>query len=128
MKFGFDPKSGLIIATAKITGPEKDIVIRLALDTGATSTLINKNILFACGYKANDFIAKTRVTTGSRIEHVLIYKLVRIEALGKINTGLKVLAHNLPETTTVDGLLGLDFFREHILKIDFIQGEISITE
>jgi hypothetical protein len=45
MSFGFDPHQGLII-----TGPSGTALLRLALDTGATSTLINVATLVSLTY------------------------------------------------------------------------------
>ena len=40
---------------------------------------------------------------------------------------MPVLARDLPPTTSVEGLLGLDFLRGGVLTIDFIQGEITLA-
>jgi hypothetical protein len=37
-----------------------------------------------------------------------------------------IIAHTLPPSATVDGLLGLDFFRGQQLNIDFRRGEITL--
>lgn len=41
--------------------------------------------------------------------------------------GLAVVAHTLPPSATVDGLLGLDFLRERLLTVDFRVGSISLV-
>ncbi|MFH0948624.1 MAG: hypothetical protein V1833_06490 [Elusimicrobiota bacterium] len=41
MSFRFDPVEGLIVVPTKIWGPNGDSIVRLALDTGATSSLVN---------------------------------------------------------------------------------------
>ena len=41
MSFPFDSQQGLIIVHAELWGPSGSAVIRLALDTGATGTLVN---------------------------------------------------------------------------------------
>jgi len=38
-----------------------------------------------------------------------------------------VLAHTLPPSASVDGLLGLDFRHGQVVNIDFQQGIISFT-
>ena len=47
--------------------------------------------------------------------------------LGQNRTGFPVIAHTLPDTTMVDGLLGLDFFQGHILTLDFQVGSITLA-
>jgi hypothetical protein len=63
-----------------------------------------------------------RMTTGSTVEVVPIVVLTRLSALGQHRIGFAVLAHGLPASTSVDGLLGLDFLRGHALTIDFRAG------
>ena len=48
-------------------------------------------------------------------------------AMGQERSQFPVLVHTLPPSASVDGLLGLDFLREQIVKIDFQQGIISFT-
>ena len=50
MSFPFDPEQGLVIVRAELSGPTGDVVLRLALDTGATGTVVNAGILVAIGY------------------------------------------------------------------------------
>ena len=50
MTYGFDPSQGLIIVRVRLFGPVGDIIVGLALDTGATSTLINSEIMVLLGY------------------------------------------------------------------------------
>jgi hypothetical protein len=39
MTYGFNPSQGLIIVSVHLFGPAGDMIVRLALDTEATSTL-----------------------------------------------------------------------------------------
>ncbi len=41
MSYQFDPDTGLVIVYSEVFGPSGSIVLRLALDTGATGTMIN---------------------------------------------------------------------------------------
>ena len=51
----------------------------------------------------------------------------RLSALGRHAIGLRVLAHDLPAEAAVDGLLGLDFFRDLSLQIDFRTERIIVA-
>jgi hypothetical protein len=46
----FDPRRGLIVIGAELNGPSGAAVLRLAVDTGATSTLVSVAMLVAIGY------------------------------------------------------------------------------
>lgn len=126
MRYKFDPHKQLIVAKAKLLGPAGDIVIEMALDTGASSTLIGWHALQLVGYNANDAVEQVEMTTGSGIEHVPRIKVRRIEAFGKRRIGLGVVGHTLPKSASVDGLLGLDFLRECRLTIDFLKSTVKI--
>ncbi len=88
-------------------------MLRLALDTGATGTLINMGMLVSIGYDPALVPDRIQVTTGSGIEFVPRITLSKIAALGQERVGFPVLCHTLPPSTGIDGILGLDFFRGH---------------
>jgi hypothetical protein len=50
MSCSFNPTRGLVVVQAELFGPSGSIILRLALDTGATGTLINVAPLTAIGY------------------------------------------------------------------------------
>jgi len=132
MKIPFDSKYGLIHLTAKIShrkgnGKIKDIVLNLALDTGATGTVISRKRLVAIGYDLNDFEDEMYITTGSGLISVPKIRVEKLSVLGKEKSDFLVNAHDLPPTASVDGVLGLDFLRGNILTIDFVQSEIELN-
>ncbi len=127
MKFSFDRQCGLIIVRARLTGPSGDTIGRLALDTGATTTLVNVAVLTCIGYDPAMETERFQVTTGSGIEFVPRVALEKLEALGQIEEAFSVYSHTLPASTGVDGILGLDFFRDRNLNIDFRVGSITVT-
>ena len=94
MSIPFHPQHGLVIVQAAVEGPSGSAVLRLALDTGATGTVIN---------------------VGMRV------------ALGQERTNFPVLGHTLPPSTSIDGVLGLDFVRGQTLTVDFRTGTSTLT-
>lgn len=50
MNFPFDPRRGLIVVQVELFGPAGSGILQLALDTGATSTIVNVAMLVAVGY------------------------------------------------------------------------------
>ncbi len=127
MSFSFDPGQGLILIRAEIWGPDNSGVLRLALDTGATGTLVNVAMLVAIGYGPGLESDRVQVTTGSGIEFVPRVVLDRVSALGQERRAFPVLAHTLPPSAGVDGLLGLDFFLGQSLTIDFRNGQVTLA-
>ncbi|MGH9427581.1 MAG: retroviral-like aspartic protease family protein [Terriglobia bacterium] len=127
MSLPFDPQQGLIIARADLSGPAGSVILRLALDTGATSTLVNVGMLVAVGYDPALVPDRIQVTTGSGVEFMPRVTLAKITALGQERTNFPVLGHTLPPSAGVDGLLGLDFLRGQSLTLDFRTGEVTLA-
>lgn len=122
----FNPLRGLIVIQAEVFGSSGSIVLRLALDTGATGTMINVAPLTTIGYDPSLAPDRVQVTTGSGVEYTPRLLVTRFQALGQTRDNFPILAHTLPPSASVDGLLGLDFLRGQILTIDFLQGDISL--
>jgi len=101
-------------------------VLRFALDTGATRTLVNAGMLVAIGYDPALVPDRFQITTGSGVEFVPRITLSKITALSQERTTFPVLCHTLPPSADIDGLLGLDFFRGQTLTIDFRSGRITL--
>lgn len=127
MSFPFDAQQGLIIVRAELWGPAGSLVLRLALDTGATGTVVNIGMLVTIGYDPALVPDRIQVTTGSGIEFVPRVTLDKMMALGQERTNFPVLGHTLPPSAGIDGLLGLDFFRGQSLTLDFRTGQVTLV-
>lgn len=127
MSWTFRPESGLIFAVAEISGPKGRIAAKLILDTGASSSTLNINVLRSAGYEPDASTDFARLVTGSGVDIVPRLVVTRLSALGRHTIGLRVSAHDLPQASTADGLLGLDFFRGLALTIDFRAGQIDLA-
>jgi predicted aspartyl protease len=127
MSFPFDAQQGLVIVRAELWGPVGSIVLRLALDTGATGTVVNIGMLVTIGYDPALVPDRIQVTTGSGVEFVPRVTLDKMTALGQERTDFPVLGHTLPPSAGIDGLLGLDFFRGQSLTLDFRTGQVTLA-
>lgn len=122
----FDPGERLVVVRAELFGPSGHTVVRLAVDTGATVTLVGVTPLESIGHEPSSSSSQTWITTGSGEEVVPRVSVDRIKVLHE-RSNFPVLAHTLPLSTQVDGLLGLDYMRAHVLQIDFHRSAISLT-
>ena len=127
MSESFNAKRGLVVVPIEVFGPTGSIVLRCALDTGATRTMISVAMLETVGYDPGLEPDRVQVTTGSGVESAPLVKLQRVVAFSQERVDLPVLAHTLPPTAGIDGLLGLDFLRERLLEIDFRKGLLSLS-
>ena len=127
MSFPFDSQQGLIIIRTELWGPAGSIVLRLALDTGATGTVVNIGMLVTIGYDPALAPDRIQITTGSGVEFVPRVTLDKMTALGQERTDFSVMGHTLPPSAGIDGLLGLDFFRGQSLTLDFRTGQATLA-
>lgn len=83
MSLPFNPGEGLIVVPTRLYGPAGDAIVRLALDTGATGTVVNWDLLVLIGYDPAAVPERVQMTTGSGVEFVPRLMMDKIEALGK---------------------------------------------
>src|SRR5207248_3008120 len=114
------------IVSARLWGPAGEIGLRLALDTGASHTCISQTRLLKVGYDPSMIPDRCPVTMGGSVEFVPQLTVDRIFALETERNNLSVLAHTLPPSARVDGLLGLDFLRGLTLTVDFRGGLLNL--
>jgi predicted aspartyl protease len=126
MSFNFDRQQGLVKVSAKVVGPSGDAVLQLALDTGATTTLLSVSRLQALGYDTASATTKVQIATASGAEMASQIAILQLSALGFDRVSFPVVCYTLPAAVGVDGLLGLDFLRGRILTIDFQNGVIDL--
>jgi predicted aspartyl protease len=126
VSYPFNTRHGLILVGAELFGPLGNIVLRLALDTGATGTTINAGLLMVVGYDPSSAPERVEMTTGSGVEYASRLSVSRISALGQERSKFPIIVHTLPPSARVDGLLGLDFFRAQELRLDFRNGIITL--
>ena len=84
-------------------------------------------MLVNLGYDPSLVPDRVQVTTGSGVEFSPLVTVQRIAALGQDCSNLQVLAHTLPSTAPIDGLLGLDFLRDRLLEVDFRRGILTLS-
>jgi predicted aspartyl protease len=126
MKQRFDARRGLVILPAELSGPAGSAHLRLALDTGATTTLIRPVHLEALGFDPALAPERVQMTTGSGLLFVVRMPVLALSALGQTRRDFPVLGHTLPPSAAVDGLLGLDFLQGTRLEVDFRSGIVSL--
>jgi hypothetical protein len=116
-----------MLIEAQATGPAGTVDLKLVLDTGATTSLIDFRIVLHLGFDPNRPLKRARMTTGSAVGMAPVFAQTRFSALGQHRFVFPVIAHSLPPASDVDGLLGLDFLRNQVLSIDFRAGQIDLS-
>ena len=99
----------------------------MVLDTGATYCMIPWYIAEELGY--TPAVSKDTVsvhTANGQIDTPLI-TVESLSVLGKTVKNCKVMIHDLPESSRVDGLIGLSFLKHCCLFLDFKKGALELT-
>jgi hypothetical protein len=108
-------------------GPAKSGEATFALDTGATTTLVDPRLLVLIGLDPANPDDHVFITAATSVTYVPKIVVNAIECLGQRRERLAVIAASLPPSAGLDGLLGLDFFRDRVLTLNFRNGLITLA-
>jgi clan AA aspartic protease (TIGR02281 family) len=115
----FDPSASIIALYVDLIGPRSRRTIRMALDTGASYTIIPSEIAVDLGCDPAKARRRIEISTASGLVVAPLVTLRRMACLGKEAANIEVLCHSLPAESAVDGLLGLNFLRRFDLYLLF---------
>ncbi len=128
MSESFDPRGRLAVIPVILAGPAGAFEFRFAIDTAATRSSVSGLILAQLGYTEPPAAERLTVRTGSGATRAGLVCVGLLRALGQTRTQHPVLWLRHPPGSLIDGLLGLDFFRGLVLKLDFARGRITLRE
>lgn len=124
--FDLPTEENVIIVNASIEGKFK---FRLALDTAATHTTIDNNVLYFSGYELKNSKGEKEIETSNGIIVVETFDVEKLECLGIIKTNFEVQVYDFSAhgiTSEYDGVIGLNFLRDYKFCIDIVNREISV--
>ncbi len=125
VRYSFDPKAYGIVLYVNLEGKEKK-TIKMIVDTGATYTTIPWETAESMGYEPSLSENRATITTAEGVLKVPLIKVKTMSVLEKRTKDVTVMVHDLPETSRVDGLLGLSYLRNFRLTIDFRNGILEL--
>jgi hypothetical protein len=126
MSLTFPPNAPRLIVPVVIVGPNRSYEFRFTLDTGSELTVLPGRYLRRLGCDLTQPAGWTNLRTITGFARVPLIRVAAVTALGRIRRDMLVAAHDFPLGVESDGLLGLDFFRGLILRIDFHRGRIDL--
>jgi len=93
---------------------ENKFEFELAVDTAATHTTLDSNMLYLAGYELKNSVGEVNIETSNGVVTVDLYNVHEFESIGKTINNFEVqvydfLSHGI--TSNYDGVLGLDFFQ-----------------
>lgn len=122
----FDPNARAIIVPVLVVGPRTAHRFRFALDTGSNVTSMRTEYLRLLGYDPAAAPDRRLVRSATGATRAPILTVSRLVSLGHPRLAFEIAALDPPPALTVDGLLGLDFFRGRVLNLDFSRGRVSL--
>lgn len=115
-------QEGIIPVYGQIIGPRHKCTIKMALDTGATYTIIPAEKVIVTGHKLPTSKEElVMISTASGIEYVPLVTISSFKCLGITVKNINVVCHSLPSESPVEGLLGLNFLSHFPAFIEFYQ-------
>ncbi len=122
----FDRDAAAIVVFSEIKSGGNIVRTRLALDTGATYTIIPWKIARTVGLQPELSKERIDIITASGVENVPVVMLENMRVAGSEATGIRAIIHDLPPRSFVDGLLGLNFLRNFNLHLNFREGYLEL--
>ena len=124
----FNPSGESIVLRLQVGGVDPDTFrnVTVALDTGATITIIPSQVLIALGYDLLNPKERVQLLTASGTAFAERINVRRLTAIGETIETIDVLCHDLPGNSPIKGLLGLNFLRYFDVNISFSTGTIEL--
>jgi len=120
-------KYGNLFYTVDAVKGQNDVVAcKLLIDTGASYTILPRELLDNLSYNLVISKIKVRLITASGSIIAPQIKVEWIHSLGTKFEKFPVVAHTLPKDMHIDGILGIDFLKNAKVQIDVSKGHIII--
>ena len=125
-RLSFDKDANVIVVFVELKAANKSVTLKMALDTGATYMIIPWEIAEILGLHPEISKEKIEMITASGLEIVPIETVEGVSAIGGTAKNVKVIVHDLPAKSYVDGLLGLSFLKNFNMQINFKEGFVEL--
>jgi len=126
-KYFFTPGRSTIIFHATVSARRTTRAL-LALDTGATLCKLSNRVANYIGLDLSSPIRYAESVTASDVVRVPVVHLPYIDVFGKTASQLEVVVRDMPPRAELDGALGLNFFLNHNLFINYGKGVLLIQD
>jgi predicted aspartyl protease len=102
-------------------------IVDLVFDTGATHTFIDLGILIKEGYRIGDSKGLIPVETANGIIYANRFEVNKIATLGIVKENFEVTSYLFDDPESdFKGLIGLDFFENKEVCINFVENKLTI--
>ena len=120
-------EAGLLIVYARLKGPRGSRLLRMALDTGATTTMIPPKAALAIGINPARSSVLRETLTASGKELIPLIAVPELRIFERTLRRVSVACHELPSESPVDGLLGLDLLTRIHAVLDLRKRSLRLS-
>jgi predicted aspartyl protease len=105
-----------------------EVTFPLVVDTGASHTVIDFGVLVDAGYRLGDTKGIVPIETANGIISANLFMVKKITVLGIEKHNFEVCSYLLGQPQDeIKGVVGLDFFEDRKICLDFKKSVITIT-
>ncbi len=125
--FSLETEDSLILVPTFVEDEE----VSLVLDTGASHTIIDLTKLLIIGYRLSDSLGIVQFETAKGVVDAHVFNIKYLKALGHTKRDLKICSYDFLGNnilSEIDGVLGLDFFKDTELWISFKKFMIDLKK
>ena len=127
-KIKFDNNKSVIPVFVNIKNKGSIIKLKMVLDTGASSCMIPWKVVDILELHPELSKKKIDITTASGVLAVPLLTVDSITVSNNTVNNVKVIIHDLPPKSFVDGLLGASFLNKFELCINYKQGYFELKK
>ena len=117
-RFDLQDEDSLVVVDCKVRHHN----FALAVDTGASHTVVDLTALLLVGFTMNDVVGTVQLETGKGVVDAYVFRAAYFHSLGKTIENMEICAYDFIGNaifSDFEGVLGLDFFRNSELTINF---------
>ena len=100
--------SDLLSVYLTVVGPKTWRSVKVAVDTGATYTILPPDVLLDIGYDPAVSDTRLELSTANGLVIAPVLRVREMKCLGLTLKQVEVVTHHLPPESPVEGLLGLN--------------------
>ncbi|MEY3441944.1 MAG: hypothetical protein RLZZ519_225 [Bacteroidota bacterium] len=123
--FELSDEDSLVVIDCKI----RHHTFALAVDTGASHTIVDLTALLLIGFTMDQAVRTTQLETGNGVIDAHVFNVSKFATLGKGIENFEICAYDFIANaifSDFDGVLGLDFFRGSVLTMDFQRFKLTL--
>ncbi len=122
----FDPRGRTPWVLVRIAGPRAARREWFIVDTGSPVTIVDSRLLQRLGYHPGHAKRKANLIGAGGMLPGHTLDIEYMDAMGTVFAPVEVVSQEIPSSTGVQGLVGMDLLVGRVLTVDCIEGLISV--